>query len=222
MGTIACSVILDRASRKLFDETKVRWMAPELLDDLNGGLSWLVLNKPDAFTVIGNIELAEGALQSVPESGSLLLAVLENTGADGLVIGKAIRQIERNELDHNNPDWLTATGPAVLHYTFDKRAPRIFYIFPRPAGPWNVRAMWAATPRVDNPDDLLPVDDIFETTLVYFVIGSALLKNSKSGDPAKAGSYLTMAANTIGARFQAQAAFSPVDPDVAAKTGQDT
>lgn len=222
MGTIACEVILDRAAKTLFDETNVRWPAGELLDYLNAGLSWLLIHKPDAYVELGPIELEDGALQSLPERGVLVLNVLENLGVNGTSVGRAIRQIERNELDHNNPEWLTATGSAVLHWTFDKRDPKHFYVFPRPVGTWYVRALWSATPeRITDPDSILPVDDLYESPLHNFVVGYALLKNSKSGDPAKAGSYLTMAANTIGVKFQMQAAFSSVDPDVAAKTGQD-
>lgn len=222
MGTIACSVIVNRAAKTLFDETNVRWPATELLDYFNAALTWLVLNKPDAYVQIGQITLAAGPLQTLPAGGTLVMNVLENLGANGTTVGKPIRQIERNELDHNNPDWLTQTGDSVLHWTFDKRDPKHFYVFPQPVGTWYVRALWSATPpRVTNVGDALPVDDLYETPLSYFVIGYALLKNSKSGDAAKAGSYLAMASNLIGLKMQMQAAFSPVDPDVAAKTGQD-
>lgn len=223
MGTIQCSVILDRASKTLFDETKVRWGAAEILDYFNAGLSWLVLNKPDAYTVVDKMQLADGALQQLPSGAVQLLGnTMQNMGVDGNSPGAVIRQIERNELDHYAPEWPQETGPAVVHFTYDPTAAKYFNVWPRPIGDWHVRATWAATPpRVTDPDSILSVDDLYESTLHYFVVGHALLKNSLKGDPAKAGSYLTMAANTIGLKTKVQFAFAPVDPDIGVRTGQD-
>jgi len=220
MGTIACSVILNRAAKTLFDETGVRWPPAELLDYLNAGIVAVIAAKPDAGAVSEPFELEDGTQQEIPAEFSQFLGLTRNMGENGLTPGKAIRQIERNELDHNNPDWHTVTGSAVLHYTHDKRLPRVFHVYPGCTG-W-VELQGVKVPAaVTDPAYELPIDDLYESPLHNWVVGYAYAKSSKSGDMNRSGAYMTLFANALGLKSQMQFSFAPKDPDVAAKTGED-
>lgn len=220
MGTIACSVILNRAAKTLFDETGVRWTPVELLDYLNAGIAAVIAAKPDAGSVSEPFELDPGSRQEIPPEFSQFLGVVRNLGGDGLTPGKAIRQIERNELDHSNPDWHTATGSAVLHYTHDKRLPREFYVFPATSGFVELQGVKRPAAVTDAAYEL-PIDDLYESPLHNWVVAYAYAKSSKSGDMNRASAYLTLFANALGLKSQMQFSFAPKDPDVAAKTGED-
>lgn len=220
MGTIACSVILNRAAKTLFDETGVRWAPDELLDYLNAGIAAVIAAKPDAGSVSEPLELVAGSRQEIPPEFSQFLGLTHNLGADGETPGKAIRQIERNELDHSNPDWHTVSGNAVLHFAHDKRLPRVFWIYPNATG-W-VELQGVKRPEaVAGPDYELPIDDLYESPLHNWVVAYAYAKSSKSGDMNRASAYLTLFANALGMKSQMQFSFAPTDPDVAAKTGTD-
>ncbi|PPE74590.1 hypothetical protein C3942_07455 [Solimonas fluminis] len=220
MGTIACSRVLQRAARTLFDETGVRWSPTELLDYLNAGISAIVAAKPDVAATAEAFELVPGTRQDLPADFVQFLGLVRNLGADGQTPGRAIRQVERNELDHSYPDWHGSSGDAVLHYCHDKRLPRLFYVFPAAEG-WVELQGVKALPAVTDAAQTLPLDDLYENPLHNWVVAYAYAKSSKSGDMNRSGAYMTLFANALGLKSQLQFSFAPTDPDVAARTGED-
>lgn len=207
--TIAASVVIRRAQKTLFDETGVMWPEDELLDYLNAGVNAICANKPDAFVKNEIVALAPDSKQTIPAGGIQLLDVIRNAG------GRAIRQTDRNHLDHSNPEWHNDVGSSVKHFMHDKRDPKRFYVWPRVAG-GSVELSYAAhPPRMASLTSPIPVDDLYETPLHHFVCGNAYAKNSKRGDLNKANAYFTMFVNAIGAKRQVQLAFSPLTPDEA-------
>ncbi|AXQ30450.1 hypothetical protein D0B54_17980 [Solimonas sp. K1W22B-7] len=220
MGSIACSRILQRAARTLFDETGVRWPPAELLDYLNAGIGAIVAAKPDVAATAQPFELVGGSRQDLPQDFIQFLGLTRNLGADGATPGRAIRQVERNELDHGYPDWHSATGEAVLHYCHDRRLPRLFYVFPAAAGWVELQGVKAPAEIVDAAETL-PLDDLYENPLHNWVVAYAYAKSSKSGDMNRSGAYMTLFANALGLKSQLQFSFAPTDPDVAARSGED-
>lgn len=207
MGTLAGSVILSRAQKTLLDETGVQWGPDELIDYLAAGINWIVLVKPDAYVKHEDMALAVGDLQQGPSGCVQVLDVDSNT------TGETIRQIERNDLDHSKPNWRASSNRSTVirHFMIDRRSPQRFYVEPPAAAGASVRVLYSATPpRYTNASTPLPVDDLYENPLHWFVVGMAYLKNSKRGDMNKGNAYMTMAANAIGAKAQVQAVFNPL------------
>ena len=63
MGTIAASVILNRASQTLIDETGGTWSPSEMLGHLNAGISATVSRKPDTSTLTEYVTLVASPVQ---------------------------------------------------------------------------------------------------------------------------------------------------------------
>jgi len=206
---LAASVIIDRCERTLLDDTNVLWSAAELLDYLNAGLSALVASKPDTSVTTGNITLTSGTpKQSLPAGGIQLLDVIRNATTPYT----AIRQIERNHLNHIDPDWAKTTGSVVQHFMYDKRNPKVFWVYPTPSTGFTIEAVYAVQPtRLTAVSDNLPVDDLYENALYFFVLALAYAKNAKRGDLQKAEGYFAAFSNSIGVR-QVQYSFSPTTP----------
>lgn len=215
MGTIAVSVILNRASKTLLDETNVAWADTELLDYLRAGINAIVANKPDASVKNVAFLVVAGSKQTIPNDGIQQLDVVRNLGASGNTPGKVIRQVERTALDHSDPDWHLKTGPEVLHFCSDKRDPRTFYLYPARVPPWSIELVYVAHPaRIENENSILPIDDLYENPLHAFVVAHAYAKNTKRQDLNKFQAYMAIFAQSIGAKTQVQFAFAPVPADV--------
>ena len=214
--TLTASVVINRAQKTLLDETNIIWGAAELLDYLNAGINAIVANKPDTSVATTTFTVTNAsAKQTIPADGLQLLEVTRNLSSTGT----AIRQIERNHLNHSNPTWsvttTSANSPEIQHFMFDKRNPKVFYVYPQPVSGTNtIEIVYSQVPsRLTATTNNLPLDDIYENPLHNFVVAYAYAKNAKRGDLNKANAYFTLFANSIGARAQVQFAFSPVTPD---------
>jgi len=207
--TILAQTIIDRAEATLLDSTNVLWSAAELLDYLNAGVAAIAASKPDVSVTTTNVTLTSGTpKQSLPADGIQLLDVIRNTSAPYT----AIRQIERNHLNHIDVDWANTTGSAVKHFVYDKRNPKIFWVYPTPSTGFQIEIVYASVPtRLTLVSQNIPVDDIYENALYFFVLALAYAKNAKRGDLFKAQAYFSAFANSIGVR-QVQYAFSPTTP----------
>jgi hypothetical protein len=212
---LAASVVINRAAKTLLDETNVQWGAAELLDYLNAGISAIVASKPDTSVATTTFTVTNAvAKQTIPSDGLQLLEITRNLSSTG----SAIRQIDRNHLNHSVPSWsVTSTStntPEIQHFMFDKRNPRIFYIYPQPvSGTNNIEIVYSQTPtRLTLASQNIPLDDIYENPLHHFVVAYAYAKNAKRGDLTKAGAYFGLFANSIGTRMQVQSIFSPSTP----------
>ena len=129
MGTLTVSAIVTRAQKTLYDETGVQWPLTELYDYAAAAINAIVANKPDVYVQSKDVTLVEDTKQEIPSSGIQLIDVVRNTS------GGQIRQIDRNHFDHLDIDWHTVTGDKVQHFSHDKRDPRRYYVYPKPAGP---------------------------------------------------------------------------------------
>ncbi len=207
---LLASVIINRASKSLLDDTNVLWGAAELLDYLNAGISAIVASKPDTSITTTNYALTSGTpKQTLPSGGIELIDIIRNAASPYT----AIRQIERNHLNHIDPDWSNTTGAVVKHFTYDKRNPGVFYVYPTPSSALSIEISYASSPtRVTSAATNIPLDDIYENALYFFILALAYAKNAKRGDLTKGQMFFAAFANSIGVR-QVQYAFSPVTPD---------
>lgn len=207
---IAASVVINRAAKTLLDETGVLWTSAELLDYLNAALSAVVAIKPDSYVLTATFTLTNAqAKQTLPAGGLQLVEVTRNMSP----VTTVITQTERNHLNHSNESWPNTAG-TPKHFMYDKRNPKVFYIYPQPASGTNtVELVYSAAPtRLTATSDSIPVDDLYENPLFYFVMGMAYAKNAKRGDNTKFNMYLSLFTSSMGIRRNVQDLFGPVTP----------
>lgn len=183
MGTITSQSIVDKAEIILQDTTNTRWPSDELFDWLSDGQREIVLNKPDAYATNEAVVTVEGTKQTIPAAGITLIDVIRNMGVtDGTTPGNAIRIIEREILDAQRPDWHTETPVAVtLHYMFDKRDPKNFYVYPPQPGTdmGYLELIYSSAP--PDPTDIAAVitlDDIYGNALLDYILYRAYSKDA--------------------------------------------
>lgn len=173
--------IIDRAQRVLVDETSIRWPVSELLDWVNAGQVEIVRIAPDAYTHSEVTQLVAGTRQSAPAAAMRLIDVMRNMGSDGTTPGRAIRPVDRTVLDVQQPDWHSSTPNAqVLHYTFDMRDPKNFYVYPPQPDPAGyVELVYAGTPPLLELNDPVAIDAVYENALLDYVLYRAFSKDAE-------------------------------------------
>jgi hypothetical protein len=118
--------VISRAQRILQDSTGVRWPTAELLDWLNDGQREVVMLHPPAgaktadFTLDGTDSKQD--ITTLDSAASRFLRVIRNVG------GRAVREVDRDILDSQVPDWHTVTGDEVEHYVHDPIDQKVFYV----------------------------------------------------------------------------------------------
>lgn len=209
MGTIAASVILNRASQTLIDETGGTWSPSEMLGHLNAGISATVSHKPDTSTLTEYVTLVAGPVQYLPAAGTQFLDALANGE------GKVVFVKPRNDIDHSDPEWYSATPTANFrHVMVDNRDPRRFLVHPPATAGAELLCCYAVAPtRLTAPTDIFPLPDIYESALHAWVVGYALAKTSKRGDMARAQVWLSQWANSLGVHAQVQQLIMPMPPE---------
>lgn len=186
MGTTVASEIIGRASTILLDATNTRWSQPELLDWLNVGQRAIVQIRPDASAVTQAVQLAAGTKQTIPAGAVRIMRVRRNMGANGTTPGRAIRSVEFEVLDAQNPGWHTDDAAQVVrHVLFDPADPRVFYVWPpQPTDtPHQVEAVLSMVPdEVEDTDDPITLDDIYTDVLLDYILMRAYQKDSAYGE----------------------------------------
>jgi hypothetical protein len=212
--TIAASMIFRQCVEALNDLTSVTWPMAELARHFNAVQRQIVTVRPDATATAAALALVAGTRQTIPNDGLKLIRVVRNTN------GPAIRQIAAKELDNFNPGWHTLTGSTtILHYMFDPREPRVFYVY-KPASvgasvdlvygkyPADISipaagSIWSdATGNMDLPD-------IYERPLIDGILALAYMRDDENGNPGRAQSYRASFADALGIEAKATLAISP-------------
>lgn len=206
--------IVTRAQKTLLDETGVQWSETELIDYVNAAMNAIIGYKPDAYIRDEAVILSAGTKQTLPATGIVLIDITRNMGADGTTNGKVVRQIDRTHLDHTNEDWHTTFGTSVQHFTYDKRNPKTFYIYPRVSGSWYIQMAYSAHPTaVTAVANTFPLDDLYENPAYFWILAAAYAKNSKREDIGKYQLYSKQFSDCLGLKQQAQIQYSPMPPD---------
>ena len=217
--------ILDRVQISLQDTTNIRWTQTELLNYLNDAQREIALLKPDATSINTNIQLATGTQQSIPTGGCRILRVIRNMAstAGDAAGGRVIRQVSREILDAQDPNWHTtsATGLAkhtniVRHWVYDEMDPKTFYVYPGVSGSAFVEIVYSVVPGVldysNSGSSELGVSDIYANAVINFILYMAHNKDSESaGNQAKATGYYTLFTNAIGQKTQLDGVLNPAN-----------
>jgi len=187
------SRIINQARVLLLDPDKVRWPDAELLGWLNGGQLQIVDVRPDLKYVLVDHALVAGAEQTIPATGLRLIDVKRNVG------GRAIRLIERAQLNEFDPDWYTAEPEEwIKHYLYDPQTPRTFEVYPPAFEGQQVRLAHSVPPTdCSTLASNIDLPDTCEGPLIDWVCYRAW---SKDGDSPQDGGK---AANAIATFMQA-------------------
>lgn len=206
--------VLWRISVLLQDTTPQfqRWPEKELVHALNDGQTNIAKFLPLACSRIVSMKLRAGTLQSIAaiaaadcklEDGSTpsdttygvqFLNPRCNMGSTGTTVGSAIRMVERDVMDSQDPDWHMRTASSVSSVIYDPMTPRNFHVTPGVTGTvWMRLALTAkptAIPNTGTPGSELyansgastttiSIDDEFVPELVDYVVARANLKDVK-------------------------------------------
>lgn len=185
--TIAAQSIIRRVVETMQDNTSIRWPIAELVRYLNDGQREVVLYRPDAMVTNASVTLVAGAKQALPTNGAKLIDVVRNTGTNK----RSVRMANRAILDTQSPNWYNHTGVTeVLHYMYDPRDPRVFYVYPPAAESGaSVEVVYAAYPSdITEPADgavytavtgNISLPDIYGNVLTDYILYRAYTKDSE-------------------------------------------
>lgn len=212
--TVKAADLLSKAAKILQDTTATRWSADEMTNWLNLGQKEVMIARPDANPKFATVDLVAGTRQTLPVDGIKLLDIVRNTG------GGAIRQIRREILDAQSPGWQSMTAGSIVHFSFDDRDPRAFYVYRPAAANAQVDALYSAYPvdvTVPSPGTALAdiagnigLPDIFEGVLIDYVLYRAYSKDSQyAGNGQRAAAHYQTFVNALGAEFKGTLQFGP-------------
>ena len=186
--TVTVQSVIDRTQVVLQDTTGVRWpIIAELVLWVNDAQREIALIKPDATAVNTTVTLATGTKQEIPAVGNRLLNVVRNMSAASSGAGKrAVRLVEREVLDAQNPNWhdpMVTGGAAhttvVKHFAYDETNPRNFYVYPGVAGGAYLEIIYSANPATVVEASNLSIPDIFANAIMNYVLYMAYMKDAE-------------------------------------------
>lgn len=196
---IQVSGILTRAKRILQDTTGIRWPDLELLDWLNDGQREVVLLAPQAGSATVPFTLVDDTRQTIPDDGTQFLKLVRNIG------GRAIRQTQHAILDSQVPEWHSARGTEVMHYTFDPIEPRTFYVYP--VGTTSVELVYARAPQLATAQGNITIPDVYANVLLDYVLYRAYSKDAEeTANRELANTHYTRFVESLGMKAQVDSA----------------
>ncbi len=205
--TVTAQSIIRRATDLLQDQTSVRWPANELVRWLNDAQRTIAKVRPDSMNTTTTMTLAAGTRQDL-DSGSLspspskLIEITRNMAATSAK--KAVRLVPRQILDAQTPGWHALAGSVdILHYMFDPRDPKTFYVYPPATTLAQLEVMYSAYPTdITEPADGalysavtgdISLPDLYADDLLNLVLYRAYSKDFEgAGNEQRAASYLAV------------------------------
>lgn len=215
---ISAQSVIRRCVETLQDNTSIRWPVSELVRYLNDAQREVILYRPDAAVTNAPVTLVAGSRQSLPSGGTKLVEVVRNSNGTK----RAVRMVNREILDAQLPGWHAQTGVTeVLHYMYDPREPRVFYVYPPAAASGaSVEVTYASVPAdIAEPADgalytavsgNIGVPDIYGNAAQDYVLYRAYTKDSEyAGNAARAQAHYAAFANALGVEIKATVAVGP-------------
>lgn len=208
--TITAASVIRRVADTLQDVTGVRWQTDELVRWLNTSQRDVLVYRPDALSANVAFSCAAGTKQTLPSTAAKLLSVVRNTSGNK----RGVRLIEREILDSQNPNWHSqSNGTEVVHYMYDVRDVRTFYVYPPVAAAHGLDIVVAAYPTdIAEPGAGLTyssvvgnisLSDVYESALVDLILYRAYSKDAVfAGNAGRAAAALASAANTLGVEIK--------------------
>ena len=215
---VTAQSLIRRVVETLQDNTSIRWPVSELVRYLNDAQREIILYRPDAAVTNAAVPLVAGSRQQLPAGGTKLLDVVRNS-ADSR---RAVRLVNREILDAQLPGWHAQPGTTkILHYMYDPREPRVFWVYPPAAASGaSVDVTYASmADDIAEPADGalytavtgdLGVPDIYANAVQDYVLYRAYTKDSEyAGNAARAQAHYAAFANALGVEIKATVAVAP-------------
>lgn len=216
---ITAQSIIRRCVETLQDNTSIRWPVAELVRYLNDGQREVVLYRPDSVVTNTTITCTAGTKQTIPAGGAKLIEVIRNVAATSTK--KAVRLTNREILDAQTPGWHSATNTVdVLHFMFDPRDPKTFWVYPPATALAQLELLYAAYPTdITEPADgstysavtgNLSLPDVFGNALIDYILYRAYTKDSEyAGNLQRAQAHYASFANALGIEIKATVQVAP-------------
>ena len=222
---ILASSTIRRATDILMDNTSVRWPANELVRYLNDGQREVLIARPDAINKTAVVTLTVGTRQNLDVMGltpapTKLIEISRNMAGQK----KAVRLVPRQILDAQTPGWHSITPTVdILHYTFDPRDPKTFYVYPPASASAQLELMYSGVP-VDVVEPAsgaifsdvlgnLGLPDIYGNAILDYILYRAYSKDSEfAGNSARAASHYAAFSASLDVEIKATLAVQPQSP----------
>ena len=219
-----------------------RWPEAELIYWLNDAQDAIAKYLPSECSMLGALKLRAGTLQAVdtvaavdfkpsigpvpvvPINGNRFVAPFRNMGAEGLTAGRAVRMVDRDILDGQDPDWHTRTGARIDSVMFDETTPRVFWVSPGVTGvlwmqiaflaqPTRIPAGGAPAAEVYKIEGTSPatisISDTNLDEIVDYMIARANMKETTYSDANKVTIHTQRFLGSINARAMAATGVNP-------------
>ncbi len=187
-----------------------------LLDFLNHALSEVVMQRPDATAVTGDIVLEPGIRQAIPgrKHGVKVPAMLFIGLNANVCEGRTGRPIVATTTE-NITGWssmgMSAPWAGIEYFAYDRMADPLFYwVFPAVPEECEVivNATWSAgPPHIGSPDDCLCLRDTFAPAIVHHILYGILSGDNEASNLARAQHHLSEFYNALGVKRQVDAAW---------------
>jgi hypothetical protein len=230
--TITAKSIVRRATDLLQDQTSVRWPVNELVRWLNDAQRAIVKVRPDSMNTTATMTLSAGTRQDLDSAtanaaGNAALSpapakLIEITRNMASTSNKgAVRLVPRQILDAQTPGWHGLPGSVnILHYMFDPRDPKTFYVYPPATDVAQLEVMYSAYPTditepsagstVEDVTGNLSLADIYADDVLNLVMYRCYSKDSEyAGNAERAAAYLNVVTTSLGAEIAATMAVAP-------------
>lgn len=216
------SDVLTRTTEALNDPTYERWSQASQIRYVNDAVLAVLVLRPDAYTVSGNLTLVAGSVQALPAGGLRLLDVSHNVG------GNVVSYIDREVLDKFMPSWRNATQSLkIKHWIYENKFPKRYDVYPPAKVGAVLYGTWSTTPTaVTAASDSIVLDDIYLNPLVEFVLYKCYSVDTEfSLKPEIAGAKINVFRSMLGEKTSKDLAFSPdlnqkgASPNVSATVG---
>lgn len=227
--TISAQSIVQRATGLLQDPTSVRWPVSELVRFLNDGQREIVMARPDAVNTTATMTLTAGTRQDLDDAGLTvtpikLMEVTRNMAATSTK--QAIRMVKREIMDSETPGWHgVASSVNILHFMFDQRDPKTFYVYPPATALAQVEINYSGYPTaLTEPIEgslytavtgNLTVPDTYANCLLDYLLYRSYSKDaSYAGNAQRAAGYFQAFSAALGIERAATQGTAPVPPNI--------
>lgn len=216
---LSAQSIVRRVVETLQDTTSVRWPVSELVRYLNDGQREIILYRPDASNKNATVTCVAGAKQSLPSDAAKLIDVIRNSGTNSQ--SESVRQVPREILDTQIPKWYNlAQVDTIVHYTYDPRDPKVFYVYPPASTSAKLDINYSAFPvDVAEPADGsdytdvtgdIDIPDIYGNSLIDYILYRSYTKDSEyAGNATRAQAHYQAFANALGIELQGTTGAAP-------------
>lgn len=185
---------LEPGTEKRWDWTGGDSESVGLLDFLNAAIRAVALLRPDATAQTKAVCLSAGARQKIPSDALTLIELVRNMGSDGDTAGTAIAIMAVDVVAGMAS--FVPSGVSVQQYAYDRMTnPQIFWVYPPVSDTeevW-VEMTYSAIPKeVNDPEELLPVPDVFSQALVHHMLAAILGGDNEASSSAKAQYHVSL------------------------------